>query len=444
MAINADPLEASTVRKVTWRIIPFVFLLYVVNYIDRANIGYAALRMNKELGLTGQAFGLAAGLFFIGYFLFEVPSNMALARFGARKWIARILISWGVVAALLAFAQNDIQLYILRFLLGVAEAGFFPGIIVYLTYWFRSKELATATALFTAAIPVSYIIASPLSTLILDHVQWGGMSGWRWMFVLEALPAVILGVVCYFALVERPADAKWLTPERKRWLTAELEAEHADRPHRARLGTWKAITNRKVLYLSVIYFVYQAGSLGVGYWMPQIVKGLSKTLSNVQVGLIGMIPYVVATVAMVWWSRRSDRTRERKMHTYLPLGLAAVTMFSAGFASSPVVAVVMISLTLAGLYAFKAPFWAVPTLFLTRGTAAIAIAAINSVGNLGGFVGPYALGVAKDATGSSKGGLVFLSALVLIAFVMAVLIRLRKDDGTAAAVAATDSTGRAD
>jgi MFS transporter, ACS family, tartrate transporter len=425
VAIKADSLETSTIRTVTWRIIPFVFLLYVVNYIDRANIGYAALGMNKELGLTSQAFGLAAGLFFIGYFLFEVPSNMALAKFGARKWIARILISWGLVAALLAFAQNDIQLYILRFLLGVAEAGFFPGIIVYLTYWFRAKELATATALFTSAIPVSYIIASPVSTLILDHVTGAGLSGWRWMFLLEALPAVILGLICYFALVERPADAKWLTPEQKRWLKAELDAEHADRPHRERLGTWKAITNRKVLYLSVIYFVYQAGSLGIGYWMPQIVKGFSKALSNTQVGLIGMIPYVVATVAMVWWSRRSDRTGERKMHTYLPLGVAAVTMFAAGFASSPVIAVIMISLSLAGLYAFKAPFWAVPTLFLSRGTAAIAIAAINSVGNLGGFVGPYAIGVAKGATGSSKGGLIFLSALVLIAFVMAVLIRLR-------------------
>ncbi|MGY6655505.1 MFS transporter [Amycolatopsis sp. TRM77291] len=398
--------------------------------------------MNKELGLTSQAFGLAAGLFFIGYFLFEVPSNMALARFGARKWIARILISWGLVAALMAFAQNDIQLYILRFLLGVTEAGFFPGIIVYLTFWFRAKELATATALFTAALPVSYVIASPLSTLILDHVAWGGLSSWRWMFLLEALPAVILGVVCYFVLVERPADAKWLTQEQKDWLTAELEAEHADRPNRERLGTWKAISNRKVLYLAVIYFVYQAGSLGVGYWMPQIVKGFSKTLSNTQIGLIGMIPYVVATVAMIWWSRRSDRTGERKRHTYLPLGVAAVTMFSAAFSGSPVVAVLMISLSLAGLYAFKAPFWAVPTLFLNRGTAAIAIAAINSIGNLGGFVGPYAIGLAKDVTGSSKGGLIFLSVLMLVAFVMALLIKLRKDD-IATEVVSVGSTGDA-
>ncbi|WP_218025032.1 MFS transporter [Nocardia pseudovaccinii] len=440
MAISADSLETSTVRTVMWRIIPFVFLLYVINYIDRANIGYAGLQMNKELQLSSSAFGLAAGLFFIGYFLFEVPSNMALARFGARKWIARILISWGLVAALMAFAQNDIQLYVLRFLLGVAEAGFFPGIIVYLTYWFRSRELATATALFTAAIPVSYIIASPLSTFILDHVHWSGISGWRWMLLLEALPAVGLGFICYLALVERPQDAKWLTPQQKQWLTTELEAEHATSPDRAHLSTWKALTNPKVLYLAVIYFAYQAGSLGIGYWMPQIVKGFSTTLTNTQVGLIGMIPYLVATVAMIWWSRRSDRTGERKRHTYIPLGVGAVAMLAAGLAGSPVLAVVCISLALAGLYAFKAPFWAVPTLFLTRATAAVAVAAVNSVGNLGGFVGPYAIGVIKDTTHSKTGGLIFLSALVFIAFVMATLIRLRTNDHARATVPVTETT----
>jgi ACS family tartrate transporter-like MFS transporter len=425
MATSHDAVGTRTVRKVTLRIIPFVFLLYIVNYIDRANIGYASLGMNEELGLTSQAFGLAAGLFFIGYFLFEVPSNMALAKFGARKWIARILVTWGLVGSLMAFVNAEWQLYLLRFLLGVAEAGFFPGVIVYLSFWFRGKELATATALFTAAIPVSYIIAAPVSTLILDHVHWFGLSSWRWVFILECLPAVILGFVCYFLLTERPRDARWLTVEERTWLETELAKDNAPSSERKHLGTWQAISNPKVLYLAVIYFVYQAGSLGVGYWMPQIIKGFSDKLSNVQIGLIGMVPYIAATIVMIWWSRRSDRTGERKIHTYVPLAFAAVGLFLSGLLiGSPVLAVVFISVSLAGLYAFKSPFWTLPRLFLDRGTAVVAIAAINSIGNLGGFAGPYALGVTTDTTGSSTAGLIFLSALLVIAFAMTVAIRL--------------------
>ncbi|MBV6759168.1 MFS transporter [Rhodococcus opacus] len=426
MAVRNDALGARTVRKVTLRIIPFVFVLYIVNYIDRANIGYASLGMNEELGLTSQAFGLAAGLFFIGYFLFEVPSNIALAKFGARKWIARILLTWGAIGTLMAFVDSEWQLYTLRFLLGVAEAGFFPGVIVYLSFWFRGKELATATALFTAAIPVSYIIAAPMSTLILDHVHWLGLSSWRWVFILECLPAIALGIACYYFLTERPKDAKWLTTEERNWLEGELAEDNAASADRKHLGTWQAISNPKVLYLAVIYFVYQAGSLGVGYWMPQIIKGFSATLSNVQIGLIGMVPYIAATVVMIWWSRRSDRTGERKIHTYVPLGFAAVGLFLSGLViGTPVLAVLFISISLAGLYAFKSPFWTLPRLFLDRGTAVVAIAAINSIGNLGGFAGPYALGFAKDSTGSSTAGLIFLSALLVIAFAMAMAIRLK-------------------
>jgi MFS transporter, ACS family, tartrate transporter len=426
MAVSAtEALGKRTVRKVTMRIIPFVFLLYIVNYIDRANIGYASLGMNKELGLSSQAFGFAAGLFFIGYFLFEVPSNIALARFGARKWIARILVTWGLVGCLMAFVDAGWQLYALRFLLGVAEAGFFPGVIVYLSFWFRGKELATATALFTAAIPVSYIIAAPVSTLILDHVHWLGMSSWRWVFLLQCAPAILLGFCCYFWLTERPKDASWLSAQERDWLESELAEDNSASVNRVHLGTWRAVSNPKVLYLAVIYFVYQAGSLGVGYWMPQIIKGFSESMSNVQIGLIGMVPYIVATFAMVWWSRRSDRTGERKRHTYIPLAFAAVALFLSGMTlKSPVLAVVLISVSLAGLYAFKSPFWMLPRLFMTRATAVVAVAAINSIGNLGGFVGPYALGFAKDTTGSATAGLVFLSVLLVIAFVMAAAIKL--------------------
>lgn len=424
--VGKSEIEARTVRKVTWRIIPFCFVLYIISYLDRANIGYAALQMNKELALSSEAFGFASGIFFFGYFLFEVPSNVMMNKFGARIWIARILLTWGVVSVATAFVQSSTQLYIARFLLGVAEAGFFPGIIIYLTYWFRKKEQATTIALFTSAIPVSYLIGAPLSTAIMDVFDGAaGMGGWRWMLLLEGAPAVLGGLACFFLLTDRPEQATWLKPDEKAWLTNELDQERAARgPATQHLGTWAAISNPKVLYLSAIYFIYQCGSLGVGYWMPQIIKGFGNSLSNTQIGLIAMLPYAVATVGMILWSRRSDRTGERKMHSAWPLLLSGVTLMGAGLVGSAGLSMVCIALALTGLYAFKAPFWAVPTLFLTRGAAAISIAAINSIGNLGGFVGPYFIGLIKGWTGSTAGGLIFLAVLVLISFAMMALMRL--------------------
>jgi len=417
-------LEKSVTRKVFWRIIPFTFVLYVISYIDRANIGYAALQMNKELALTSEAFGFAAGIFFIGYFLFEVPSNVMMGKYGPRVWIARILISWGIVSVLTAFVQNATQLYILRFLLGVAEAGFFPSIIIYLTYWFRAKEQATTIAFFTAAIPVSYLIGAPLSTFIMDHVSGFGLSGWRWMMILEGAPVVIGGLITYFVLTDRPAQARFLNQEERDWLSAEIERDMAARRSVKHLGTLKAITDPKVLFLSVIYFVYQCGSLGVGYWMPQIIKGFSTTLTNFQVGLIAIVPYAIATIGMILWSRNSDRTGERQIHSALPLLLSGVALGATALIQSPTVSMLLISAALTGLYAFKAPFWALPGLFLSRSTAAVSIAAINSVGNLGGFVGPYVIGLIKDQTGSPIAGLLFLSALILVSFAMTYLVRL--------------------
>lgn len=426
-SLSDERFAKRTVRKITLRIIPFVFLLYIVNYIDRANIGYAALQMNAELGLTSQAFGLAAGLFFIGYFLCEVPSNVMLAKFGARRWIARILLTWGALTVVMAFVQTDWQLYLIRFLLGVAEAGFFPGIIIYLGCWFRGKELASTMALFIASIPVSYIIASPLSTWIMHSINWGGVSGWRWMFVLEGVPAVVLGVVCYFALTERPKDAKWLTARERDWITAELEREQmAKAGTTAHLSIWRTLANPKVLYLGAIYFVYQVGSLGIGYWLPQIIKHFSGSLTTVQIGFIGMVPYIVATVAMIAWSRRSDRKNERKMHSYIPMGIAAIAMFLAAVLESPVLMIASISIALAGLYSFKSPFWAVPGQFLSLATAGTAIAAINSIGNLGGFAGPYALGLLIDTTGSAEAGLYFFAGLLVVSTVMMAALRLKK------------------
>ncbi|MBJ9974165.1 MFS transporter [Pseudomonas sp. S75] len=420
--------EQATVRKVTLRIIPFMFLLYIVSYLDRANIGYAALEMNKELALSSEVFGFISGIFFIGYFLFEVPSNVMLHKFGARVWIARILVTWGVIAAATAFAQTANQLYVLRFLLGVAEAGFFPGVIVYLTYWFRAKELATTVALFTAAIPVSYIIGAPLSTWIMDNIKWFDWSGWRWMLFLEGVPAVILGVACYLFLTDKPEQAKWLTQQEKDWLLAELERDRQSRKNVKRLSVWQTMVNKKVLYLAFIYFVYQCGSLGVGYWMPQIIKGFSNDLTHTQIGLIAMVPYIVATVAMIVWSRSSDRRNERKMHSAIPLAVAALGLIGAGMLPSGIASMAMICVALSGLYSFKSPFWALPTLFLDRATAAVSIAVINSIGNLGGFVGPSMIGVVKGNSQSAATGLLFLSALLVVAFLMTALMRVTNKD----------------
>jgi ACS family tartrate transporter-like MFS transporter len=425
---NNKPDEAAIVRKVTLRIIPFVFLLYIVSYLDRANIGYAALQMNKELALSSEAFGFVSGIFFIGYFLFEVPSNVMLNKFGARVWIARILVTWGIIAALTAFAQTANQLYISRFFLGVAEAGFFPGIIVYLTFWFRSKELATTVALFTAAIPVSYIIGAPMSTWIMDNISWLNWSGWRWMLFLEGIPAVFLGVACYFFLTDKPEQAKWLKPDEKAWLIEELERDRQSRKNVKRLSVFKTMTNPKVLYLSFIYFVYQCGSLGIGYWMPQIIKSFSQSLTHTQIGLIAMLPYIVATAAMVAWSRSSDKRNERKLHSAIPLLIAAFGMVGAGMLQNPYLATVMICVALSGLYSFKSPFWALPTLFLDRTTAAVSIAVINSIGNLGGFAGPSLIGMVKGNSQSAATGLLFLSALLVVGFLMTILMRVSNKD----------------
>jgi MFS transporter, ACS family, tartrate transporter len=422
--VEIAALQRSTIRKVFWRIIPYCFGLYVISYIDRANIGYAALQMNKELALSSEAFGFAAGIFFIGYFLFEVPSNVALNKYGPRIWISRILLTWGAVAIATAFVQTALQLYVLRFLLGVFEAGFFPGIIIYLTYWFRAKEQATTVALFTAAIPVSYLLGAPLSTFVMDHVSGVGLSGWRWMLLIEGGPALLAGVFNYFWMTDRPEQAKWLKPEEREWLAAELEKDHAAKKEVKHLGIVAAITNPKVLFLSAIYFIYQLGNLGIGLWMPQIIKGLSSGLTNFEIGMIAMLPYGVATIAMVLWSRHSDRTGERQKHSALPLLGAAIALGATGLFSEPAIAMALISIALAGIYAFKSPFWSLPGLFLSRSTAAVSIAAINSIGSLGGFVGPYGIGYIKDATGSAYGGLLFLSGLLFVAFVMTWFARM--------------------
>ncbi|KML11764.1 membrane protein [Bacillus safensis] len=420
--------EKKTIRKVTRRIIPLLFLLYIISYLDRANVGYAALEMNEALGLTSKMFGLVTGIFFIGYFLFEVPSNILMQKFGARVWITRILFTWGIISMATGFAQNATQLYIIRFLLGIAEAGLFPGIILYLTYWFRAKERASTIAMFMTAIAVSYIIGAPVSTLIIDHIHWMNVPGWRWMFILEGAPAVILGFVTYFYLTDRPEQAKWLTAEEKNWLMSELRKDEELREKKGQQTSSHktALTDPKLWYLALIYFVYTAGTLGVGYWMPQIIKGLSSYLSNTQIGFIATIPYIIASIVMNYWSRRSDRTGERRIHTALPLLVAGLTLLSVGMVSNPFIAMIFITISLAAMYCFKGPFWSLPTMILSPATVAVGIAVINSIGSLGGFVGPYAVGWLKDYTGKMQAGLIFLSIILIIAFILVLAMKFEQ------------------
>ncbi|MFP7207903.1 MFS transporter [Bacillus safensis] len=420
--------EKKTIRKVTRRIIPLLFLLYIISYLDRANVGYAALEMNEALGLTSKMFGLVTGIFFIGYFLFEVPSNILMQKFGARVWITRILFTWGIISMATGFAQNATQLYIIRFLLGIAEAGLFPGIILYLTYWFRAKERASTIAMFMTAIAVSYIIGAPVSTLIIDHIHWMNVPGWRWMFIIEGAPAVILGFVTYFYLTDRPEQANWLTAEEKNWLISELRKDEELREKKGQQTSSHktALIDPKLWYLALIYFVYTAGTLGVGYWMPQIIKGLSSYLSNTQIGFIATIPYIIASIVMNYWSRRSDRTGERRMHTALPLLVAGLTLLSVGMVSNPFIAMIFITISLAAMYCFKGPFWSLPTMILSPATVAVGIAVINSIGNLGGFVGPYAVGWLKDATGKMQAGLIFLSIILIIAFILVLAMKFEQ------------------
>ncbi|MCR6471065.1 MFS transporter [Bacillus safensis] len=420
--------EKKTIRKVTRRIIPLLFLLYIISYLDRANVGYAALEMNEALGLTSKMFSLVTGIFFIGYFLFEVPSNILMQKFGARVWITRILFTWGIISMATGFAQNATQLYVIRFLLGIAEAGLFPGIILYLTYWFRAKERASTIAMFMTAIAVSYIIGAPVSTLIIDHIHWMNVPGWRWMFIIEGAPAVILGFVTYFYLTDRPEQAKWLTAEEKNWLMSELRKDEELREKKGRQASSHktALTDPKLWYLALIYFVYTAGTLGVGYWMPQIIKGLSSYLSNTQIGFIATIPYIIASIVMNYWSRRSDRTGERRIHTALPLLVAGLTLLSVGMVANPFIAMIFITISLAAMYCFKGPFWSLPTMILSPATVAVGIAVINSIGSLGGFVGPYAVGWLKDATGKMQAGLIFLSMILIIAFILVLAMKFEQ------------------
>jgi ACS family tartrate transporter-like MFS transporter len=418
--VEVMSIEARTIRKLRIRIIPFVFLLFVVAVLDRNNIGFAALTMNKELAITSQQFGLIFGIFFFGYFLFEIPSNLLLHKIGARVWIARILISWGIVAMLTGFVHTVHQLYIVRFLLGLAEAGYFPGIALYLTYWFPQREQARALALLLAANPVTTILGAPISGFILDDVHWFGVSSWRWLLILEGTPAIVGGVLAYFQLPSRPQEAKFLSADEKEWIRAELGREEQQKLERRRYSALQALASGRVWHLVSIYFGMMIGHYTLQSWLPQLVKSLSRLYSNSMVGLLVTIPNLVGLAAMIFVSRSSDRTLERRYHVAIPAVAAGTALALLGTTRSPFFSLALLCLLAVGVYSSFGPFWTLPSEFLTGFSAAAGIALINSVGNLGGFVGPYIIGAIAMRTGNLHAGLalagvpLFLSATLVL------------------------------
>jgi sugar phosphate permease len=412
-------VETRTIRQVTLRIVPFLMVAYFVSFVDRVNLGFAALQMVKDLHLSATVFGLGGGIFFLSYFLFEVPSNLLLEKFGARRWIARIMITWGVLAAAMALVKGSQSLYLMRLLLGAAEAGFFPGVILYLTYWFPAEHRARIIGLFTAAIPVSSFLGSPISAALLGTDGWLGLRGWQWMFILEGIPAVLLGLACLAVLSDRPADATWLADEERRWLIAKLQAEEGKRRPVQKLSLNQVLWNKHVLVLSVVLAGSTAVSSGLQLWQPQIIK--EHGLTNFQTGLLNAIPFALATVIMIWWGRRSDRTGERIWHSALPLVLTALSLASAVLFDSLLATIVILSLAVIGIYAGKGPVWAVSTEWLSAGTAAAGLAQINAISNLAGFGTTYVMGFIRDATGSFSLALLPLVALSGIAALAIVL-----------------------
>jgi ACS family tartrate transporter-like MFS transporter len=437
-AIAPSAIEVGTIRKVRMRIIPFVFILFVVAVLDRNNIGFAALTMNKELAISSQQYGFLAGIFFFGYFIFEIPSNLLLHRIGARLWIARILVTWGIVTMLSGFARTVHQLYAVRFLLGLAEAGYFPGILLYLTYWFRHRQLAHTVALFLTANPVANIIGAPFSGLILDHVHWLGLSSWRWLLILEGVPAILGGALTYFLLPGRPAEAKFLTPEEKDWITTELSREEQEKLATSRITAGQALMHGKVWYLTAIYFTALLGSYSMIFWMPQLLKTLSSQYSNTGVGLLVMIPYLFGLPVMILVGRSSDRRLERRYHAAIPLMIGAASLILLGTTRSGSVffSVTLWCLVASGVFSLWGPFWALPNEFLTGFSAAAGIALINCFGNLGGFVGPYAIGAIGKQTGNLQSGLVFIGISLFTSAMLILGLRKRSAPQTGTVVMA--------
>ena len=414
--------EALTLSRVARRFIPFLMLCYFVNYLDRVNVGFAKLTMDTDLGLSDTAFGFGAGIFFLAYFLFEVPSNVIMDRVGARIWIARIMFSWGIISGAMAFIPQiaawtglspEHTFYGLRFLLGLAEAGFFPGMIFFLTLWFPAAYRARIVGYFMAAIPLSSAIGSPISAALLGLHGWHGLSGWQWLFLIEALPSLLLAFVAFFYLTDRPADATWLPPEGRAWLQNCLAAEDARREHVSPGSIFASLYDPRVLALALVYFGNVACLYGVSFWLPSIVKGFGVSIAAT--GWIASIPYVIGFLGMIWWGMRSDKHGERTWHLAGSLLIAAVGVGGSAFLQDPVSKMIALTIGAFGVFSALPIFWTLPTAFLAGATVAPGIAAINSIGNLSGYFGPFVMGWIKDLTGSFSWGLITIAACAVVA-----------------------------
>jgi MFS family permease len=409
---SGEGFEARTYHKVDVRLIPFLFLCYILAYLDRVNVGFAKLQMLKDLSMSDAAFATGAGIFFIGYFFFEVPSNVLLKKFGARMWIARIMISWGVVSACMVFVEGKWSFYALRFLLGLAEAGFFPGVIFYLTLWYPSRHRSTRTAWFVAAIAVSGVIGNPISGWIMDTLSGAlNLSGWQWLFLAEGIPSIIVGFWVIYYLDSSIAEASWLTPDEKALLEANLAAEDK---HKTEHRLIDAFSNSKVWVLCAIYFTLMIGLYGIAFWLPTIVKGFG-TKGYLGVGLITAIPYAVAVVGMVVLSQHSDKSGERRLHYVANVSVGALGLILSGvFASTPGLAILFLSIGTLGVIGSMPLFWPLPSAFLAGTAAAAGIGIVNSVGNLGGYVGPNIPIWAKLVSSDPSAALYIIAGILVI------------------------------
>ena len=424
--INLEPNKTIIAdrarRRIMRRLMPYLFVLFVIAYLDRVNVGYAALQMKGDLSFTDEILGIGAGIFFLGYFLLEIPGGVLAEKWSARGWIARIMISWGIVAILMGFVQTKNQFYLLRFLLGLAEAGFFPGVIVYLSHWFREEDRGKVISLFMAALPVSNIIGSPMAGLLMS-ANWLGMNGWRWLFIIEGIPAVMFGLITIFYLTDRPPQATWLPDDEREWLQGELAREYQAKQATHGLRILQAFRQRRVIMLTVAYFFIVSSHYGLIFWLPSIIKKQTGS-STLRVTLISAIPYCVGLIAilLVGWS--SDRTRERRWHTALSMIAVSTGLFLAVMLQDHLaLSVAMFSLAAGGIYAYLPGFWSLPTSFLSGTGAAASIGLINSIGNLGGYAGPYLVGYLSTSTGSFLWGVLYLSLSALVAAGLVLSIR---------------------
>jgi D-galactonate transporter len=419
--MNGPGDEQRLITKLTWRLIPFLCLCFLAAFLDRVNVGFAALQMQADLKFSDTVYSLGAGIFFIGYFLFEVPSNIILEKVGARLWIARIMIVWGIISSAMMFVSTPGMFYLLRFLLGAAEAGFFPGIIFYLTYWFPSAHRSRTVAMFMTAPALSGVVGGPLSGYLLDHHP-ASFQGWQWLFLIEGLPSVLLGIAVLFYLPNGPRDAKWMRPVEVEWLTRRLAEERAEREKHHAMSLWRALTHPRVLLLSLIYFLLVIGAYGFDLFMPKILANAFPAASKTELGWIAAVPPLSSVFVMVVWGRRSDRLSERRWHVAWPAVWAALGLAVISFDVNPIVALIAASVAVTGRWSCIPPFWGLPTAFLSGTAAAGGIALINAVGNLGGFVGPFLMGWLSDLTGAYTIGLrVLAGAYVLGALIVLAL-----------------------